>query len=129
MRRARETKSKVRLEVDMNLRSRIGGLCNETSALATIHPFYRTHTSRITLRFSQHIDNSTTIPTAFKMSSRVGLRFLHTFRQTATRRTQQFAQRRTYQSAAETNVVPPSNQSGFAKFMNSEVGPKTVHFW
>ena len=42
------------------------------------------------------------------------------------------AQRRTYQSAAEnpSNVVPPEAQeSGFSKFWNSPIGPKTVHFW
>lgn len=66
------------------------------------------------------------------MSSRVGLRFLHTFRQTIARRTantQQTVSRRTYQSAAETNVDPPPAQSKFAQLMNSPVGPKTVHFW
>ncbi|KAK3068815.1 hypothetical protein LTR53_013318 [Teratosphaeriaceae sp. CCFEE 6253] len=41
-------------------------------------------------------------------------------------------QRRGFQSATENaaNVVPPeAAQSGFAKFMNSPIGPKTVHFW
>ncbi|KAF2098039.1 UPF0041 domain protein [Rhizodiscina lignyota] len=36
---------------------------------------------------------------------------------------------RRVQTAAETNVEPPSPQSGFSKFFNSPVGPKTVHFW
>ncbi|TKA22123.1 hypothetical protein B0A50_08377 [Salinomyces thailandicus] len=55
-----------------------------------------------------------------------------TLRNNATR----FAQRRTYQSAAENpaNIeAPPAakgeSTSGFGKFWNSSVGPKTVHFW
>ncbi|GAB7344799.1 hypothetical protein MBLNU457_3260t1 [Dothideomycetes sp. NU457] len=66
------------------------------------------------------------------MSSRAGLRFLHTFRQTVAKRsanTQQTVSRRTYQSAAETNVDPPPAQSKFRQLMDSPVGPKTVHFW
>lgn len=41
-----------------------------------------------------------------------------------------FAQRRTYQSAAENpaNVEGPP-KSKFAQLWNSPVGPKTVHFW
>ena len=61
------------------------------------------------------------------MSSRAGLRFLHTFRQAVSR--QSFAQRRAYQSAAESNVTPPNSQSRLQQLWNSEVGPKTVHFW
>jgi len=62
-------------------------------------------------------------------SPRLGLRFLNAFRQAATKRTAQTTQRRAYQSAAETNAAPPPNQSRFAQLWNSEVGPKTVHFW
>lgn len=41
-----------------------------------------------------------------------------------------FAQRRTYQSAAENpNNVEAPPQSKFAQLWNSPVGPKTVHFW
>ncbi|KAF2839899.1 UPF0041 domain protein [Patellaria atrata CBS 101060] len=36
--------------------------------------------------------------------------------------------RRRLQTAAETNVEPPK-PTGWAGFWNSEVGPKTVHFW
>ncbi|KAK0661996.1 putative mitochondrial pyruvate carrier 2 [Lasiodiplodia hormozganensis] len=38
----------------------------------------------------------------------------------------QTSQRRFQSTAAEANGAP---QSGFAKFWNSPVGPKTVHFW
>ncbi|KAF2237860.1 UPF0041-domain-containing protein [Viridothelium virens] len=41
---------------------------------------------------------------------------------------QQFGRRRV-QTVAETNVEPPKNESAFTKLWNSEVGPKTVHFW
>ncbi|KAI9711478.1 MAG: hypothetical protein M1820_002041 [Bogoriella megaspora] len=37
--------------------------------------------------------------------------------------------RRRIETAAETNVEPPKNDSAFSKFLNSPVGPKTVHFW
>lgn len=63
------------------------------------------------------------------MSSRAGLRFFSAFRQQAARSGKPFAQRRAYQSAAETNVDPPLNQSKFQQFWASPVGPKTVHFW
>ncbi|KAI5198896.1 UPF0041-domain-containing protein [Aureobasidium subglaciale] len=63
------------------------------------------------------------------MSFRAGLRFFNAFRQEAARTGKPIAQRRTYQSAAETNVDPPLNQSRFQQFYHSPVGPKTVHFW
>ncbi|KAG9528276.1 UPF0041-domain-containing protein, partial [Aureobasidium melanogenum] len=63
------------------------------------------------------------------MSSRAGLRFFNAFRQQAARSGKPIAQRRTYQSAAETNVEPPPNQSRLQQLWNSPVGPKTVHFW
>ena len=43
-----------------------------------------------------------------------------------------FAQRRTYQSAAENpnNIEAPAKQAGkLTQLWNSPVGPKTVHFW
>ncbi|GAB7352605.1 hypothetical protein MBLNU459_g2984t2 [Dothideomycetes sp. NU459] len=58
------------------------------------------------------------------MSSRAGLRFLHTFRQAASRP----AQRRAYASATD-NVAAPPAQSRFTQLWNSPIGPKTVHFW
>ncbi|KAK7537545.1 uncharacterized protein J3D65DRAFT_387110 [Phyllosticta citribraziliensis] len=39
------------------------------------------------------------------------------------------APRRSVQTAADANAGTASNQSGFSKFLNSPVGPKTVHFW
>lgn len=64
---------------------------------------------------------------------RFGLRAAQqSFRQPALRTNMRFAQRRTYQSAAENpaNVeAPKAAESGFSKFLNSPVGPKTVHFW
>jgi hypothetical protein len=59
------------------------------------------------------------------MSARFGLRFGAAMRQNMNTRLR-FAQRR-YQSTASATEAPA--QSGFSKFMNSEVGPKTVHFW
>jgi len=61
------------------------------------------------------------------MSSRAGLRFFHAFRQTA----RPIAQRRAYAAATETTASPTAApaQSSIARLWNSEVGPKTVHFW
>lgn len=59
------------------------------------------------------------------MSSRAGLRFLNTFRQSAVRKNiSQTTQRR-----FESNVSAPPAQSKVAQLWNSPVGPKTVHFW
>ena len=66
-------------------------------------------------------------------SSRVGLRFLHTSRLAFRSRQQQIRQslNRRWQSteapAAAAAAAP--EQAGFAKFWNSPIGPKTVHFW
>lgn len=69
-------------------------------------------------------------------SMRFGLRTAQqSFRQPALRQnTLRFTQRRTYQSAAENpaNIEAPgkaATEGGFAKFVNSPIGPKTVHFW
>ncbi|KAK4998267.1 hypothetical protein LTR66_002485 [Elasticomyces elasticus] len=59
-------------------------------------------------------------------SPRAGLRFLHTFRQSAIHRS--FLQRRGVQTAAET-AIPTAEQGAVARLWNSPVGPKTVHFW
>lgn len=40
-----------------------------------------------------------------------------------------FANRRSYASAAEDVGIAQPKQSGFNAFLNSKVGPKTVHFW
>lgn len=68
------------------------------------------------------------------MSARFGLRAIRfqPFARQSTQNTTRFAQRRTYQSAAENpaNVEPPKAASGkLAGLWNSPVGPKTVHFW
>lgn len=65
------------------------------------------------------------------MSFRYGLRaFQQTFARQSTQNTARFAQRRAYQSAAENpaNIETPQ-QSKFQALWNSNVGPKTVHFW
>lgn len=67
------------------------------------------------------------------MSARFGLRAAQTtFRQPALRQQVntnfRFAQRRLQSTASET-AEAVKNESGFAKFWNSPVGPKTVHFW
>lgn len=70
------------------------------------------------------------LQTTATMSFRAGLRFFNTFRASGLRNAvSKPAQRRTYQSAAETNVDPPPNQSRMQQLWNSPVGPKTVHFW
>ncbi|THV91750.1 UPF0041-domain-containing protein [Aureobasidium pullulans] len=63
------------------------------------------------------------------MSFRAGLRFFNAFRQQAANTGKPIIQRRTYQSAAETNATPPPNQSRLQQLWSSPVGPKTVHFW
>ncbi|KAK3671546.1 hypothetical protein LTR78_008646 [Recurvomyces mirabilis] len=55
---------------------------------------------------------------------RLGLRGA---RQPILRQNLRFTQRRTY-ATAET-IAEPATESGFTKFYNSPVGPKTVHFW
>jgi mitochondrial pyruvate carrier 2 len=62
---------------------------------------------------------------------RYGLRAAQTLRHPVLRQNLRFTQRRTYASAAENpvNVAAPANASAMAKFWNSPVGPKTVHFW
>ncbi|KAK4635402.1 putative mitochondrial pyruvate carrier 2 [Fulvia fulva] len=62
------------------------------------------------------------------MASRFGLRAAQTtFRQPVSRQNiNRFAQRRVQSTAADATA---SNESGFSKFWNSKVGPKTVHFW
>lgn len=62
------------------------------------------------------------------MSSRFGLRFGAALRQNLQTQTRFTAQKR-YQSVASTAAPAEANQSAFAKLWNSEVGPKTVHFW
>lgn len=65
------------------------------------------------------------------MSQRAGLRMfaqnLRTSQQTLRNQFRQSFQRR-WQSTAEA-PVDTTGQSGFQKFYNSPVGPKTVHFW
>jgi len=63
------------------------------------------------------------------MSSRLGLRFL---RASQTLRTQfrQPIQRRMQTTTADAAAASEHPaQSNFSKFINSPVGPKTVHFW
>ena len=55
---------------------------------------------------------------------RLGLRAA---RQPILRQNLRFTQRRAY-ATAET-VAEPATESGMAKFWNSPVGPKAVHFW
>jgi len=64
-------------------------------------------------------------------TTRFGMRFAQQAFRTQKTQTLRFAQRRTYQSAAENpaNIEAPSNESAFKKLWNSPVGPKTVHFW
>ncbi|KAK4507651.1 hypothetical protein PRZ48_001386 [Zasmidium cellare] len=66
------------------------------------------------------------------MSARFGLRAANTLRQPAFRQqintNVRFAQRRMQSTAAEAGEAT-KNESAFAKFFNSPVGPKTVHFW
>jgi mitochondrial pyruvate carrier 2 len=64
-------------------------------------------------------------------ATRFGLRSAQAFKP-ALRNNLRFAQRRTYQSAAENPAhveTPKAQESGLSKFWNSPVGPKTVHFW
>jgi len=61
------------------------------------------------------------------MSSRAGLRFLHTFRQSALR--QGVVQKRSVQTAADNVAAAAPPKGRIAELMNSPVGPKTVHFW
>jgi mitochondrial pyruvate carrier 2 len=61
------------------------------------------------------------------MSARLGLRFGAAMRQNMQTR-MRFAQRR-FQSTTTTAEAPAVEQSYFTKLWNSEVGPKTVHFW
>lgn len=60
---------------------------------------------------------------AFRPTTRILNFSRNVFRSPAFRQT---PQRRLQSTAANANVPP---QSGFAKFLNSPVGPKTVHFW
>lgn len=60
------------------------------------------------------------------MASRLGLRFGQTFR--ANFQSQmRFAGRRFQGTTAQSEAT--LEQSGFSKFWNSPIGPKTVHFW
>jgi mitochondrial pyruvate carrier 2 len=59
------------------------------------------------------------------MSARLGLRFSAAMRQTFRPQQTRFTQQR-FQSATTT---AEAQGGGFSKFWNSEVGPKTVHFW
>ena len=59
------------------------------------------------------------------MSARLGFRANQAFRSSFNQQLRFNAQRR-FQS---TTAAPAEAQSGFAKLWNSEVGPKTVHFW
>ncbi|KAK5129641.1 hypothetical protein LTR08_003003 [Meristemomyces frigidus] len=55
-----------------------------------------------------------------------------TFRQPALRQNLRFQQRRTYADNPAGVVIPgpaKAEATGFGKFWNSSVGPKTVHFW
>nr|POE59130.1 mitochondrial pyruvate carrier 3 [Quercus suber] len=66
------------------------------------------------------------------MASRSGLRFAQqTLRQPVFRTNiSRFGQRRSQQTAAENvQAAKEESQSAISKFLNSNVGPKTVHFW
>ena len=63
------------------------------------------------------------------MASRVGLRFGQAFRQNFASQIRFNARRRMQSTAADTTAEAQANQSAIAKFYNSPVGPKTVHFW
>jgi len=60
------------------------------------------------------------------MSARFGLRATQALRHHA--QTQMRIAPRRWQSST-TTATPEANQSYFTKLWNSEVGPKTVHFW
>jgi len=66
------------------------------------------------------------------MSPRVPVRLFRTHQISALRTTfrQQFQQPFRFQRRyAATEAAPVAGESGFSKFWNSKVGPKTVHFW
>ena len=93
--------------------------------LARPRPHSYTSSPRRLLTPSKHQINTA------RMSARFGIRAFRAqmpARQVNTN--MRFAQRRTYQSAAENpaNVEGPP-KSKFAQLWNSPVGPKTVHFW
>ncbi|KXL47396.1 hypothetical protein M433DRAFT_100970 [Acidomyces richmondensis BFW] len=66
-------------------------------------------------------------------TARIGLRAAAqqtSFRQSAAlRQSLRFARRRPYASSSAAEAVSPKSETAFAKFWNSPVGPKTVHFW
>lgn len=64
------------------------------------------------------------------MSARFGIRAFRAQMPKVNNSNMRFAQRRTYQSAAENpNNVEAPPASKLAQLWNSPVGPKTVHFW
>ncbi len=67
------------------------------------------------------------------MSARFGLRAVqNSFRQPVLRQqVNTFAQRRAQSTASDVaaEAATKAEASGFSKFFNSSVGPKTVHFW
>ena len=81
--------------------------------------------SNTNLKSISHFEGAT-------MSARFGIRATNALRQPAFRQNLntnfRFAQRRAQSTAAEAGEAS-KNESGFSKFFNSPVGPKTVHFW
>jgi len=70
-----------------------------------------------------------TTTTATMSTARFGLRATQALRQPLRQNLRSPVQRR-YQSTAEAAAQDAAKeQSGFSKFFNSPVGPKTVHFW
>lgn len=66
-------------------------------------------------------------------TARFGLRAAaqqSSFRQPAAlRQTLRFARRRHYATSSTAEATSSKPETAFAKFWNSSVGPKTVHFW
>ncbi|KAI4147250.1 MAG: hypothetical protein LQ340_005643 [Diploschistes diacapsis] len=63
------------------------------------------------------------------MSSRAGLRFLHTSRLAFRPQQQQIRRQAGRRWQSTDSATATASEGAFARFWNSPVGPKTVHFW